>query len=92
MADELTLTIRVHDPKEKHDPALSACWATVRVDRAAISLPMDVFIQQFVEPALKQIKSLKFATPVADSAASAPTSTSGDATPGASGPPSNTQD
>jgi hypothetical protein len=58
MADELTLTIRVHDPLERHDPSLSACWATVKIDRAAIRLPMDVFIQQFVAPALKQLKNL----------------------------------
>ena len=59
MADELTLTIRVHDPKETKDATLSASWATVKVDRAAISLPTEVFVQQFVVPALKKIKNLK---------------------------------
>lgn len=58
-ADELTLTIRVHDPKEKKDATKSACWETVKIDRAAISLSADVFCQQFVVPALKKIKNLK---------------------------------
>ncbi len=59
MADELVLTIRVHDPAEKQDATLSACWQTIRIDRAAISLPADVFAQEFVIPALKQLKNLK---------------------------------
>jgi hypothetical protein len=57
--DNLVLTLRVFDPKEKQDATKSACWATVKIDRAAISLPEDVFVQQFILPMLKEIKNLK---------------------------------
>jgi hypothetical protein len=57
--DFLTLVIRVHDPKEKRDASVSACWATVKIDRAAISLSAEVFAQKYVVPALKTLKNLR---------------------------------
>ena len=57
--DTLTLSIRVHDPKEKQDATMSACWAVVKVPRADISIPLDQFIEKHVKPALAQIKNIK---------------------------------
>jgi hypothetical protein len=62
MADELTLTIRVHDPKEKRDASMSACWATVRIPRVdvqgAAALSVADFTAKYVVPALEGIKNL----------------------------------
>jgi hypothetical protein len=65
MADELTLTIRVHDPKEKRDASMSACWATVRIPRVdlqgAAALSVADFTAKYVVPALEGIKNLQLA-------------------------------
>ena len=52
MADELTLTIRVHDPLEKKDPKLSACWVTVKVQRSDIGMPAMAFVEKYITPNL----------------------------------------
>ena len=57
--DLLTLTIRVHDPKEKQDAALSASWVAVAIPRAAITLPAAEFAAKYVVPALKKLTTLK---------------------------------
>jgi len=59
MADELLLTIRVHDPSEKTDASKSACWQTVKIDRASIDLPAATFAVKFIVPVLKQLKNLR---------------------------------
>jgi hypothetical protein len=56
--DTLTLTIRVHDPKEKQDKSQSACWATVKVARPDIELPKQEFLEKYVVPALSQLTNL----------------------------------
>jgi hypothetical protein len=64
MADELTLTIRVHDPKEKHDATLSACWQKVKIPRDQVQsgvLSAEKFAEVYVVPMLKGIKNLKLA-------------------------------
>ena len=57
--DDFTLTLRVHDPKEKDDATLSTSWAVVAVPRADIELPVDDFIAKYLKPALATIKNLK---------------------------------
>lgn len=59
MADEVTLTLRVHDAKEKRDPTLSACWAVVKVPREDLQMKVADFCTKHIVPALKQIKNLK---------------------------------
>ena len=56
--DTLTLTIRLHDPKEKNDPKKSAQWATVKVFRGDLQLSKSQFIAKYVEPALANLKNL----------------------------------
>lgn len=62
MADELTLTIRVHDPKEKRDASMSACWVVVKVDRTdaqgGAALSEEAFVAKYVNPALSRLKNL----------------------------------
>jgi len=66
VADELTLTIRVHDPKEKRDASMSACWAVVKVERADVqgdaALSAFAFVKKYVTPALSQLKNLGLKT------------------------------
>jgi hypothetical protein len=54
-----TLTIRVHDPLEKADPSMSACWVQVKVPRAAIGISSADFIAKYISPVIKQISNLK---------------------------------
>ena len=49
--DMLTLTVRLHDPKEKRDRAKSAVWHTVKIPRAALSLPEADFAATHLAPA-----------------------------------------
>ena len=49
--DMLTLTVRLHDPKEKRDRAKSAVWHTVKSPRAALSLPEADFAATHLAPA-----------------------------------------
>ena len=60
--DDLTLTIRVHDPLEKADPEMSASWGTIKVPRKDIILPVEDFVNEYVVPALEQVKNLKLKT------------------------------
>lgn len=57
MADELTITVRVHDPLEKKDPSMSACWATAKIPRDNIgkAAPLAAILMAL----LKQLKNLK---------------------------------
>lgn len=57
-ADELTLTIRVFDPKEKADANLSACWVVVKVLRSDLGMSQADFIQKYIAPNLSNIKNL----------------------------------
>ena len=55
---DLTLTIRVHDKKEKKDPTMSACWAVIHLDRKSIGSSAEELAKKLI-PLLKQIKNLK---------------------------------
>lgn len=57
--DDLTLTIRLHDPKEKQDPKKSASWVVITVHRADLDLPKNDFIERYVAPALPQLNQLR---------------------------------
>ncbi len=59
MADEFTLTLRLHDPLEKKDPAQSACWAVIQVPREDVNLPAAEFIAKHIAPHLTHLKQLK---------------------------------
>jgi hypothetical protein len=58
MADDLTLVVRVHDPLEKSDPSMSACWATTKISRSVVGTSAEALAEQLI-PLLKQIKNLK---------------------------------
>jgi len=49
--DMLTLTVRLHDPKEKRDPRKAAVWHTVKIPREALSLSDADFVLNHLTPA-----------------------------------------
>jgi hypothetical protein len=53
--DMLTLTVRLHDPKEKRDPKKSAVWHMVKIPRAALSLSDADFAANHLLPAVPVI-------------------------------------
>ena len=53
--DTLTLTIRLHDPKEKKLLSKSTAWAVVNVTREDLKLPREQFFAKYVTPAIEQI-------------------------------------
>jgi hypothetical protein len=59
--DDLTLTIRVHDPLEKKDAAKSASWAVVKIPRADVggTLSGFDFLAKHVQPALSKLVNVK---------------------------------
>lgn len=57
--DSLTLTIRVHDPQEKLDATMSACWVVVKVDRADVQMQVADFVAKYVSANLQSLKNLK---------------------------------
>lgn len=59
MSDTLTLTIRLHDPKEKKDPELSASWAVIEVPREDLEIGLADFLEKHVTPHLLKLKQLK---------------------------------
>lgn len=58
MADELTITIRVHDPLEKKDAKLSAYWVVEKIDRSVIGTSAEALAKQLV-PLLQKLENLK---------------------------------
>jgi len=54
--DTLTLSLRLHDPKEKKDAAKSTRWAVVDVPRTDLVLPFEEFMAQYVIPAFKKLE------------------------------------
>ena len=53
--DMLTLTVRLHDPKEKRDRAKVAVWHVVKIPRAALSLSDADFAANHLLPAVPVI-------------------------------------
>lgn len=57
--DNLTLTLRVHDPKEKQDHDLSTAWVVVKVERTDIGMKQSDFTNKYINPYLLNLKPLK---------------------------------
>ena len=53
--DELTLTVRLHDPKEKDDVAKAAVWVVLKVDRADLALSPTDFTAKYLSGAAATI-------------------------------------
>lgn len=56
--DNLTLTIRLHDPKEKKDAGKSAIWITASVPRSNLTLSDQEFIARHIQPAVAKFKDV----------------------------------
>ena len=60
MADDtLTLTLRLHDAKERKNPALSASWAVIAVPREDLQMNAAEFIAKHIAPHLVKLTQLK---------------------------------
>ena len=57
--DNLTFTLRLHDPKEKKDAELSTSWAVFEIPREDLGLPPAQFIDRYIVPGLAQLKQLQ---------------------------------
>ena len=59
VGDWLTLTVRLHDPKERVNHKLSASWATRRIPRADLQLSKSDFLAKHFAPVLDEIEHFK---------------------------------
>ena len=53
--DMLTLTVRLHDPKEKRDRTKSAVWHTIKIPRADLALGEAEFLAKHLAAAVPVI-------------------------------------
>lgn len=49
--DNLTLSIRLHDPAEKKDANKSTGWVVAQIPRADLAMSLDDFVEKYVKPA-----------------------------------------
>jgi hypothetical protein len=49
--DNLTLSIRLHDPAEKKDANKSTGWVVEQIPRADLAMSLDDFVEKYVKPA-----------------------------------------
>ncbi len=61
MDDTLTLTVRLHDPKEKKNANLAACWVVIEVPREDLALSPPEFAAKHLLPAVSQLEHFKHA-------------------------------
>jgi len=59
MEDTLTLTLRLHDPKEKQNPQLAASWVVIKVPREDLQLAPVDFAAKHLLDAVAQLEHFK---------------------------------
>ena len=57
--DFLTLTVRLHDPKEKNNAKLSASWVLINVPREDLAMSPQDFGAKHLLPAVEQLEHFK---------------------------------
>lgn len=57
--DRLTLTVRLHDPKEKKNAKLAAAWASVQIPREDIDLSPADFVAKYMPALVEQLEHFK---------------------------------
>ena len=60
--DTLTLTLRLHDPKEKKNAKLAASWVIVAVAREDLALSPPEFAAKYLIPAVEKLEHFKAKT------------------------------
>lgn len=55
--DVLTLTVRLHDPRERTNAKRSAWWGVISIPRADLTLPSADFAVKHVAPLVAEIQS-----------------------------------
>lgn len=58
-SDTLTLTLRLHDPKEKKNAALAASWVVMQVPREDLQLSPTELAAKHLIPAVDQLEHFK---------------------------------
>jgi hypothetical protein len=64
--DRLTLTVRLHDPKEKNNSKLAASWVVIDVPREDLAMPPEDFAAKHLVPRVKELEH--FAVKIAKTA------------------------
>lgn len=57
--DFLTLTVRLHDPKEKKNAKLSASWVLINVPREDLTMSPGDFAAKHLLPAVEKLEHFK---------------------------------
>jgi hypothetical protein len=57
--DILTLTVRLHDPRERQNAKKSAWWSTVKIPRTDLALPSVDFATKHLVPILADLQGKK---------------------------------
>ena len=57
--DTLTLTFRLHDPKEKQNEKLAASWVVIKVPREDLALAPVDFAAKYLLPAVSELEHFK---------------------------------
>lgn len=57
--DHLTLTVRLHDPKERKNAKLSASWVVITVPREDLKMSPPEFAAKHLLPAVEQLEHFK---------------------------------
>lgn len=57
--DHLTLTVRLHDPKEKKNAKLSASWHVISIPREDLALTPPEFALKYLIGAVEQLEHFK---------------------------------
>ena len=57
--DWLTLTVRLHDPKERQHAHLSSAWHVVKVPRTDLKLSAEEFGAKYLMPALETLAGMR---------------------------------
>lgn len=57
--DTLTLTVRLHDPKEKQNHKLSASWVVIKVPREDLAMSAPEFAAKHLLPAVEKLEHFK---------------------------------
>lgn len=57
--DLLTLTVRLHDPRERKNLKLSASWISLKIPRGALSLDPAEFAAKYLASAVEQLEHFK---------------------------------
>lgn len=54
--DNLVMSLRLHDPKEKSNAALAASWIIIHIPRSELTLSPEEFAAKHILPRVKELE------------------------------------